>query len=163
MLRRPPSSQRPETILPSSPLFGSGLYGTGLPLSGRAGTILVVATAEPTSLTDAYAFIKVTLSNEPAADIRAVINSADTKGDGQRTYETLRKACANFLKAVPPLAGIIRRDRKIFEELRPQNPTMVRHPGADAALARPTVRRLGTGCVTTRRYRGTTYQKNKKQ
>src|SRR3546814_10309784 len=82
-------------------------------LSGRAGTILVVATAEPTSLTDAYAFIKVTLSNDPAADIRVVINSADTKGDGQRTYETLRKACATFLKAEPPLAGIIRRDRKI--------------------------------------------------
>lgn len=114
--------------------MGAGLDRTVRLLSGRAGTILVVATAEPTSLTDAYAFIKVTLSNDPTADIRVVINAADTKGEGQRTYETLRKACSNFLKAEPPLAGIIRRDRKVIEAIRTQTPIMVRYPGADAAL-----------------------------
>ncbi|MEQ8397723.1 MinD/ParA family protein [Thalassobaculum sp.] len=113
--------------------MGAGLDRTVRLLSGRAGRVLVVATAEPTSLTDAYAFIKVTLTNDPSADLRIVINAADTKGEGQRTYETLRKACANFLKAEPPLAGVIRRDRKVIEAIRTQTPIMIRHPGADAA------------------------------
>lgn len=114
--------------------MGAGLDRTVRLLSGRAGTVLVVATAEPTSLTDAYAFIKVTVTNDPTVDLRVVINAADSKGEGQRTYETLRKACLNFLKVEPPLAGIIRRDRKVVEAIRTQTPLMIRYPGADAAL-----------------------------
>lgn len=114
--------------------MGAGLDRTVRLLSGRAGIVLVVVTAEPTSLTDAYAFIKVTLANDPTADLRIVVNSADTRAEGQRTYDTLRKACANFLKAEPPLAGIIRRDRKVTEAIRSQTPLMIRSPGADAAV-----------------------------
>ena len=113
--------------------MGAGLDRTVRLLSGRAGTVLVVATAEPTSLTDAYAFIKVTVTNDPTVDLRVVINAADSRGEGQRTYDTLRKACGNFLKVEPPLAGIIRRDRKVIESIRTQTPIMIRSPGADAA------------------------------
>src|SRR3546814_16254349 len=95
--------------------MGAGLDRTVRLLSGRAGTILVVVTAEPTSLTDAYAFIKVTLSNDTAADLRVVINSADTIGDGHPNYDTLRKASANFLKASPAAGRNIRHRRKVIQ------------------------------------------------
>ena len=114
--------------------MGAGLDRTVRMLTARAGTILVVTSAEPTSITDAYAFIKVTSQADPNADIRVVVNSVDTKGEGQRTYETLRKACQNFLRVAPPLAGIVRRDRKVLEAIRHQTPIMMRSPGADAAL-----------------------------
>jgi len=114
--------------------MGAGLDKTVRMLTARAKRMLVVTTAEPTSITDAYAFIKVTTQADPTADVRIVVNSVDTKSEGQRTYETLRKACQNFLNVSPPLAGVIRRDRKVLESIRHQVPILIRTPGADAAL-----------------------------
>ena len=113
--------------------LGAGLDRTVRMLAGRAGQVLVVTTTEPTSLTDAYAFVKVTAQADASADIRVVVNNADTPNEGRRTYETLRKACDNFLGFAPPLAGIIRRDRKVFDAIRAQTPILTRAPSAPAA------------------------------
>lgn len=114
--------------------LGAGLDRTVRMLTARAGTTLVLTNAEPTSITDAYAFIKVTQQADPSADIRIVVNSVDTKGEGHKTYETLRKACRNFLGVEPKLAGVVRRDRKVPEAIRHQIPILIRTPGADAAM-----------------------------
>ena len=114
--------------------LGAGLDRTVRMLTARAGTTLVITNAEPTSITDAYAFIKVTHQNDPEADIRVVVNSVDTKSEGLRTYETLRKACQNFLQFEPQLAGVIRRDRKVLDSIRQQTPILTRTPTADAAM-----------------------------
>ena len=113
--------------------LGAGLDRTVRMLAGRAGTCLVVTTPEPTSLTDAYAFIKVVLGADSGADIRVIVNAAESRSEGLRTYETLRKACEGFLRMTPPLAGIVRRDRKVAEAIRNQIPLMTRSPGSDAA------------------------------
>lgn len=113
--------------------LGAGLDRTVRLLAMRAGQTLVVTTPEPTALTDAYAFIKVVMGADPKIDLRIVVNTADTRGEGQKTYETLRKACQNFLNVSPPLAGVIRRDRKVLEAIRQQTPLLTRSPGADAA------------------------------
>jgi flagellar biosynthesis protein FlhG len=113
--------------------LGAGLDRTARMLAATAGTYLVVTTVEPTSLTDAYAFIKVTHADEPDADLRVVVNMAGSTAEGQRTYQTLLRACQGFLKISPPLAGIIRRDRKVVESIRHQSPLLTRHPGAEAA------------------------------
>jgi flagellar biosynthesis protein FlhG len=102
-------------------------------LSGPAGITLVVTTDEPTSLTDAYAFIKVTHAVNPKADLRVVVNMATNTREGERTYNTILKACQNFLKFAPPLAGIVRRDQKVRDAIRNQTPLLVRSPGSDAA------------------------------
>ncbi|MBI1207808.1 MAG: AAA family ATPase [Azospirillum sp.] len=113
--------------------MGAGVDRTVRQLVGPAGTTLVVATDEPTSLTDAYAFIKVTRATSPNADLRLVINLAQTVPEGERTYNTLVKACQNFLKFTPPLAGIIRRDNKVRDAIRNQSPLLTRSPTCEAA------------------------------
>jgi flagellar biosynthesis protein FlhG len=113
--------------------LGAGIDRTVRNLSNRASTIIVIANTEPTSLTDAYAFIKLTVQTNPTADIRLVINSCSTHIEGQRTYETLRKACESFLKFSPPFLGSIRRDTKVTETIRNQTPLLTRHPMANAA------------------------------
>jgi flagellar biosynthesis protein FlhG len=113
--------------------LGAGIDRPVRQLSGPAGITLVVVTDEPTSLTDAYAFIKVTYSANPSADIRVVINMANSTREGERTYETILKACQSFLKRSPQLAGIIRRDLKVREAIRAQMPLLVRSPTTDAA------------------------------
>jgi flagellar biosynthesis protein FlhG len=102
-------------------------------LAAAAGTCLVVTTPEPTALTDAYAFIKVTRSARPEADLRIVINMAETAEEGRQTYATLAKACEKFLGHRPPLAGIVRRDGHVPETIRAQAPLLRRHPDCDAA------------------------------
>ncbi|MBU0726065.1 MAG: MinD/ParA family protein [Alphaproteobacteria bacterium] len=113
--------------------LGAGIDRTVRTLSGWAATSLVVATPDPTSLTDAYAFIKLTTQADPKADIRVAINMVDSVSEGQRTYQTLLKACQGFLKMSPPLAGIIRRDRKVADAIRHQTSLLTRSPTCDAA------------------------------
>lgn len=113
--------------------LGAGIEGTVRALTAEAGTIVVLATNEPTALTDAYAFIKVTAAQRPDTDFRIVINMAASPREGERTYGTLLKACQNFLKLSPPLAGSVRRDPKVAESIRNQACVLSRHPNSDAA------------------------------
>jgi flagellar biosynthesis protein FlhG len=113
--------------------LGAGVDRMVRQLASHAGTRLVVVTAEPTSLTDAYAFIKVTMTDDPHADLRVVVNQAKSQAEGERTYNTLLKACKSFLRFAPPLAGIVRRDRKVIESIRTQTPLLTRFPNAEAA------------------------------
>lgn len=113
--------------------LGAGVERTVRQLTQSVGTCLVVATDEPTSLTDAYAFIKVTHMERPGADIRIVINMANSTREGERTYNTLLKACEGFLKISPPLMGVIRRDNKVRESIKSQSSILTRFPNAEAA------------------------------
>jgi flagellar biosynthesis protein FlhG len=113
--------------------LGAGVEKTVRLLAETASTCLVVCTDEPTSLTDAYAFIKVIHMERPGGDIRVVINMANSVREGERTYATLRKACEGFLKISPPLAGVVRRDPKVREAIRNQTPLLIRSPNSEAA------------------------------
>ncbi len=113
--------------------MGAGVERTIRYLMQNVGTCLVVATDEPTSLTDAYAFIKINHLERPGTDIQIVINMADTVKEGQKTYNTLLKACQGFLKISPSLAGIIRRDSKVRDAIRSQTPILTCFPSSSAA------------------------------
>jgi flagellar biosynthesis protein FlhG len=114
--------------------LGAGVEKSVRQLARAAGTILVVTSDEPTSLTDAYAFIKVTALERPGTDIRVVVNAANSTREGERTYNTLRKACEGFLKISPPLAGIVRRDMRVREAIRNPTPILIRSPNSEAAM-----------------------------
>jgi flagellar biosynthesis protein FlhG len=114
--------------------LGAGVEKSIRSLARCAGTILVVTTDEPTALTDAYAFIKISAAEAAGVDIRIVVNAANSVREGERTYNTLLKACQGFLKISPPLAGVIRRDTRVREAIRNQTPILTRHPNAEAAL-----------------------------
>ena len=113
--------------------MGAGVEKPVRILSGLAEKIIVVCTDEPTSLTDAYAFIKIMTMQYPKSEICVVINQANSIREGQRTYDTLLKACTNFLKITPPLLGIIRRDTRVRDSIRNQTPIITRYPTSEAA------------------------------
>jgi len=95
--------------------------------------LLVVATDEPTSLTDAYAVLKLHTQDQPAGDVQIVVNQAQSAAAGQQTYATLRRACLAFLRREPPLAGVIRQDPKVRDAIRRQTSLLLRHPNCAAA------------------------------
>jgi flagellar biosynthesis protein FlhG len=113
--------------------LGAGVERTVRQMAQNVGTCLVVTTDEPTSLTDAYAFIKVTHMERPGTNLRVVVNMANSAREGERTYNTLLKACEGFLKISPPLAGVVRRDNRVREAIRAQTSLLIRSPNSEAA------------------------------
>ncbi|MDD3370716.1 MAG: MinD/ParA family protein [Alphaproteobacteria bacterium] len=113
--------------------LGAGIERPVRQMAGPAAIGFVVLIDEPTSLTDAYAFIKLSHAANPSADLRVIVNMANTVSEGRKTYETIRKACQSFLHYEPPLAGIIRRDTKVRDAICAQTPLLTRSPVCDAA------------------------------
>lgn len=114
--------------------LGAGLDMAQRRIAAASDLLLVVATEEPTSMTDAYAVLKLHSMDNPKGISRIVINMADDRASGQRTYEALRRAAGAFLKREIPLAGIVRRDLKVRDAIRHQMPLLTRHPSAAAAM-----------------------------
>jgi flagellar biosynthesis protein FlhG len=114
--------------------LGAGLDRAVRGMSAWADTLLVLATDEPTSLTDAYAVLKLHTADRPQGDVCVVVNQAATHPAGERTFTTLRRACETFLHRAPALAGIIRRDDRVRDAIRRQTLLLTRHPVSQAGM-----------------------------
>ncbi|MCK2166629.1 MinD/ParA family protein [Thalassospira xiamenensis] len=113
--------------------LGAGVDQGVRQMTSLANTVIVITNGDPTSLTDAYAFIKVTHMARPKTDIRVVVNMAKDRKEGEAIYNKLLKACEGFLKISPPLLGVVRADSRVSECIRSQTPLLMRHPNCDAA------------------------------
>lgn len=113
--------------------LGAGIEHNVQYLASLAARLIIVVTDEPTSLTDAYAFIKIAHNAGVRSEVGVVVNQASTQKEGEGTYHTLNKACVNFLNISPQLLGIIRRDNKVKDSIRHQKSIVVRAPHSTAA------------------------------
>ncbi len=119
--------------------LGAGIEQNVQTLASLAGRCIVVVTDEPTSLTDAYAFIKIALQGKSPPEIAVVINQAATQKEGDATFHTLNKACINFLQHSPVLLGIVRKDNKVKDAIRAQKSLLIRAPHTTAATDAATI------------------------
>ncbi len=108
-------------------------------LASIASRCAVVVTDEPTSITDAYAFIKICLGGGNAPEIQIVVNQAATQKEGENTWALLNKTCTSFLQISPPLLGVIRKDNKVRDAIRHQASIVTRAPHATAATDAATI------------------------
>ena len=113
--------------------LGAGIEHNVQYLASLAARLVIVVTDEPTSLTDAYAFIKIAHNAGAKCEVSIVVNQAGTQKEGEATYHTLNKACVNFLNISPQLLGVVRRDNKVKESIRHQKSVIVRAPHSTAA------------------------------
>ncbi|MCC6598390.1 MAG: MinD/ParA family protein [Alphaproteobacteria bacterium] len=113
--------------------LGAGVDRTVRMLSATAARTMLITTDEPTSLTDAYAFIKLGHAAGMSKNVSIVVNMASSDTEGEKTYKTLLKACENFLRLSPPLAGMVRVDPKVKESIRHQTPILIRSPNTQAS------------------------------
>jgi flagellar biosynthesis protein FlhG len=97
-----------------------------------ADTLVIVTTEEPTALTDAYALAKILRLNGATVATSIVVNMADNRLRGRRTYEQFAGACEQFLGYRPGLAGVICRDPRVQESIRAQAPLCLRYPQSPA-------------------------------
>lgn len=113
--------------------LGAGIEQHVQYLSSLASKVIVVITDEPTSLTDAYAFIKLCVTRENAPQINVVVNQAASQKEGEKTFETINRACTNFLKFSPVCLGVVRKDNKVRDAIRQQTSLVVTAPHTTAA------------------------------
>jgi flagellar biosynthesis protein FlhG len=114
--------------------LGAGLDRAVRLLAAFADTLVVLVTEEPTSLTDAYAVVKLHSADRPGGDARVVVNQATSRAAGERTYATLGRACTTFLGRAPALLGVVRRDERVRDAIRRQTALLARHPNCSAAV-----------------------------
>lgn len=119
--------------------LGAGIEQHVQYMSALASKVIVIVTDEPTSLTDAYAFIKLCSTRENSPEIQVVINQAQSQKEGEQTYATLNRATTNFLKFSPPLLGIIRKDNKVKDAIRRQGSLVTVSPNTTAATDAATI------------------------
>lgn len=113
--------------------LGAGLEGGVRRLAGWAELLLVIATGEPTSVTDAYATLKLHRADRPGGDARLVVNQAASPAAAQRTAGVIDRACSTFLGQGTPMLGCVRRDPRVPDAIRHQALLATRHPGSPAA------------------------------
>jgi len=113
--------------------LGAGIDRTVRFMAASADTTFVVTTDEPTALTDAYAFIKLSHAAGHSDNLQVVVNMTGSTKEGEGTYATLLKACKNFLKISPPLMGTVRADKRVRDAIRAQGPFLTRFPNTDTA------------------------------
>jgi len=112
--------------------LGAGVETSVMTLCETADRIIVVVTADPTSLTDAYAFIKMNHMRDRNLNLAVLVNMAEDRHEGKKIYQSLKKACENFLGFTPDYLGSVRRDSHVTDAIRHQKPLLQRHPKSRA-------------------------------
>lgn len=102
--------------------LGSGMEKSMNLLTGCVGQVLVLCNEDPASLADAYTVVKSLTEQAQKPKLSVVINMANTQKEGERTYQTLLKACQNFLNTDIELGGILHQDTAVKESVKTQMP-----------------------------------------
>ena len=120
---------------------GAGISDVVLFAVSLASVVLVVATPEPTSLTDAYATIKVLAGQQKRAAIHIVINQTARLGDGRAITSQLQQVLDRFVVSEPGKGvrlvhmGDIPADPSVRQAVMRRQLLMQTMPGSAAALA----------------------------
>ncbi len=120
---------------------GAGISDVVLFAVSLASEVLVVATPEPTSLTDAYATIKVLVGQQKRQNIRMVVNQTSRLGDGRAITAQLQQVLDRFVITEPgrPIRlihmGDIPTDPSVRQAVMRRQLLMQSMPGCAAALA----------------------------
>ena len=113
--------------------LGAGADRATVRLALTADDVVIVINDEPTSLTDAYAFVKTLRLHDDGAAPLVVINNAPDLKAAHEAFGAFRKTCEAFLSFTPTLAGVVRRDATVPAAVRTQTCVSLRAPDCDAA------------------------------
>jgi flagellar biosynthesis protein FlhG len=112
---------------------GAGISKNVLNFVLAADEIILITTPEPTSLTDAYAIVKVICRKRPAACLKLVVNRAMSPRDGSGAAERLRGAAERFIGAKLEYLGAVDEDDAVQRSVRNQTPFLIAEPDSAAA------------------------------
>lgn len=115
----------------------AGISDTVLYFNTAAQQRVVVATGEPTSLTDAYALIKVLHTNHQQKDFNLLVNNVADAAEAKQVYRKLAAAADHFLGGEVSIdyLGYLPTDKSVHNAVMQQKPVVEAFPGSDIARA----------------------------
>jgi flagellar biosynthesis protein FlhG len=115
---------------------GAGISDTVLYFNVAAQERVVVVTSEPTSLTDAYALIKVLYTRHGERYFKILVNSVPDEKTGKLVFAKISKVADHFLDGISlDFLGTIPHDAHVPRSVIQQRPLLEVFPAAPAAKA----------------------------
>jgi len=114
---------------------GAGISANVLFFAVAAHETLVVLTPEPTSLTDAYALIKVLSTHHGEQRFGVLVNMARTESEAKRTFAHLARVAERFLHVSLEYHGFVPYDDELPEAVRRQQALLELAPSSPASRA----------------------------
>jgi len=114
---------------------GAGIGDNVVFFAGAAQMTLLVVTPEPTSLTDAYAAVKVLSQRAGVRHFSVVVNWAHDEQQARDIFQKLSRVTDRFLQAKVSYAGSLPRDENVQRSVMAQQPVVDLYPQAPCSRA----------------------------
>lgn len=103
--------------------------------------VIVVVCDEPTSLTDAYAFIKLLNRDYGLSRFHILTNMVQSAQQGQNLFQKLTKVTDRYLDVTLQFAGAVPYDEYLRKAVQQQSPVVAAYPRSKSSLALKNVAR----------------------
>ena len=112
---------------------GAGLSESVMSFVMAANEVILVTTPEPTSITDAYALIKVVSHRDRSKNIRVVVNRAESANEASDILNKLSFVTGKFLTIDLHPLGFIPHDEQVIKAVKMQQPFILSYPKSQAS------------------------------
>jgi flagellar biosynthesis protein FlhG len=113
----------------------AGISDMVVSFSRAAQDVVIVVCDEPTSLTDAYALIKILNREHGVFKFKVVANMVRTEREGHELYSKLSKVTTRFLDVALELSAIVPFDENVRKSVRKQTAIVEAYPSSPASKA----------------------------
>ena len=118
---------------------GAGVSDAVMEFLVASGEILLVATPEPTSITDAYSLLKVLnrhhrFSSE-TTEIKIISNKVKSEREGEMLFDKLNSVISRYLMMPVTYLGSVPEDSQLAKAVMQQQPVSLKEPQSKSAVA----------------------------
>ena len=112
---------------------GAGLSERVMSFVMAADEVLLVTTPEPTSITDAYALIKMVSIRDKNKEIKVIVNRAENNSEARDILNKLSLVAERFLSLKLSPLGYVLNDEAVIKAVKSQQPFILSYPKSQAA------------------------------
>ena len=113
---------------------GAGLGPNVINFLLSADEVIVVVTQEPTSLSDAYAVIKVLNKYDSSIKVNVVVNMVSNENEAKKVFHTIHSVSEKFLNKNLTYMGFLRYDKIMPMAVKQQKPLVLSYPNSEMSL-----------------------------
>ena len=113
---------------------GAGVSSNVIYFNMAAEERIIVVTPEPTSVTDAYALIKILFNQHGVKKFSLLMNMVSGEKEAKSVYDNLTKVVARFMRGISiDYAGYIPRDPFLQKAVTRRKPVLTAYPNAESS------------------------------
>ncbi|SMB82311.1 flagellar biosynthesis protein FlhG [Desulfonispora thiosulfatigenes DSM 11270] len=112
---------------------GAGVSKNILGFISAADDVLIVITPEPTSITDAYALIKILSQFNLHKEVSVIVNRVTSIKEADDTIARIENVADKFLNIDIKKIGFINQDDNVVKSIKEQRPFVLSYPRSKAA------------------------------